>query len=92
MLVMERRQLEQRQQQAAGRRRIQYMHALGEASGLPDASQVRWQCIRPGPALCMCGAPARWPCCGQRTRGPWGGWKQLDMPPAPAVRSLCRTS
>ena len=40
MLVVERRQLEQRQQQAAGRRRIRYMHALGEASGLPDASQV----------------------------------------------------
>jgi SAM-dependent methyltransferase len=38
--VAERRQEQQQQQQVTGRRRIRYMHALGEASGLPDASQV----------------------------------------------------
>ena len=27
------------------------MHALGEASGLPDASQVRWCCVSPGPLV-----------------------------------------
>lgn len=30
---------QQQQQQAAGRPRIRYMHALGEATGLPDSSQ-----------------------------------------------------
>ncbi len=32
---------QQQQQPTPGRRRIRYMHALGEATGLPDACQVR---------------------------------------------------